>query len=83
MSGCPRCVYDVYTEDLQLYHEALSKTRSELRAKGIDEDRWPPHVRTPAALRANTPDSNAESAADRAAEEVSYEIRNLNISLRT
>ena len=66
-----------------MFHEALSKSRRELRAKGISEDRWPAQLRTPSASTARTPDSQAESAFDRAAEEVTYEIRDLDITLRT
>jgi len=30
MSGCARCVYDLYAEDLQDYHEDLSEARAKL-----------------------------------------------------
>ena len=88
MSGCPRCVYDVYTEDLQLYHEALTKTVRELTAQGVDKSEWPERIRRqastlPARGGGDQQWDLEESAADRAAEEVSFEIRDLDISLRT
>ncbi|GAA5942684.1 oxidoreductase-like domain-containing protein [Sporobolomyces koalae] len=30
MSGCAHCIYDVYLEDLELYHSRLAETRSTL-----------------------------------------------------
>lgn len=41
MSGCPRCVYDIYTEDLQIHFEAMDKAIKELRKKNVNEDEWP------------------------------------------
>lgn len=87
-------MYDIYTEDLQLYHEALSKTRRQLRAKGVDVKTWPEALRPPALSSALTSPSNVgvgdddgmpiqDQAMDIAAQEVTYEIRGLDISLRT
>lgn len=91
MSGCPRCVYDVYTEDLQLYHEATSSARARLRKMGVAEATWPKQLQVSSVARkvadtqamAGGSEEDEELAAQMAAEEVSYEIRELDISLRT
>jgi hypothetical protein len=84
MSGCPRCVYDVYTEDLQLHFEAMAKARKELLKKGVSASEWPKEL-GPYIPPTNQVDDDVDgvSAFERASETVSNEIQDLDISLRT
>lgn len=63
MTGCPRCVYDIYTEDLQLHFEAMDKACKELRKKGVPEEKWPIELQK-FANAANTVKSKKETGPD-------------------
>ncbi|KAL7006957.1 hypothetical protein EMMF5_003541 [Cystobasidiomycetes sp. EMM_F5] len=76
---------------LQLYHEATSSARARLRKMGVAEATWPKQLQVSSVARkvadtqamAGGSEEDEELAAQMAAEEVSYEIRELDISLRT
>lgn len=40
MSGCARCVYDLYSEDLQEYQANLEEARSQLTALSLTRAEW-------------------------------------------
>lgn len=40
MSGCARCVYDLYKEDLEEYQESLTSVRSKLLEIGVGSEEW-------------------------------------------
>lgn len=40
MSGCARCVYDIYAEDLQLFNSDLSQVRQKLDTMGLSDQEW-------------------------------------------
>lgn len=63
MTGCPRCVYDIYTEDLQIHFEAMDKACKELRKKGVPEDKWPVDLQK-FANAANTAKTRKETSPD-------------------
>lgn len=44
MSGCAVCVYDLYEESLEAYHEAVAQLRINLSAKNVPEYDWPLNI---------------------------------------
>lgn len=41
-SGCARCTYDVYLEDLELYHEDLADAKAKIMVLGeVRREDWP------------------------------------------
>ena len=45
MSGCVHCVYNIYTDDLEIYSEALSAAHKALLSAGIPKAKWPVNVK--------------------------------------
>lgn len=72
-------MYDVWTADMQLYHEALEQAQRELKTKGISESRWPDELK----FGNGEVPVEADNAQERASQDVDYEIRDLDITLRT
>ncbi|KAK7034670.1 hypothetical protein VNI00_012312 [Paramarasmius palmivorus] len=46
MSGCAVCVYDLYDESLQAYHESVVKLKATLTNMGVSEAEWPVGLRS-------------------------------------
>ena len=45
MSGCVHCVYNIYTDELETYTEALSSAHQALLSAGVSKSEWPAAVR--------------------------------------
>lgn len=80
MSGCARCVYDLYKEDLEEYQEVLGSVRRQLLALGVGRDEWDEGV------LGRMPDdgdaSDASSASSAADAEVDAVIAGLDPSMK-
>ncbi|KZS97293.1 hypothetical protein SISNIDRAFT_482217 [Sistotremastrum niveocremeum HHB9708] len=49
MSGCTLCVYDLYADSLEQYHDTIAGIRESLREQGVREEEWPAVLRSPTA----------------------------------
>ena len=89
-SGCARCVYDIYAEDLTEYQRELLEAREALVAKGVAQSEWPVDLQPKAPVAAKLPMGAAqvdetvkESLAEQQAEdEVVLNIQGLSVSMK-
>lgn len=44
MSGCGKCVYDLYEEKLGEFREAVAAIRNTLVTMQVPESEWPSHI---------------------------------------
>ncbi|KZT32645.1 hypothetical protein SISSUDRAFT_1066770 [Sistotremastrum suecicum HHB10207 ss-3] len=49
MSGCTLCVYDLYADSLEQYHDTIAGIRESLREQNVREEEWPAVLRSPVA----------------------------------
>lgn len=86
MSGCARCVYDLYAEDLQDYQKDLTAARDKIMALDppMDAMQWPQDLLgpRPSDARENDPSLEARSAEERAQDEVEAVIGRLDPSMK-
>ena len=64
---------------MQLYHEALEQAQRDLRTKEIPESRWPIELKS----GGGEAPTQGDNVYERASQDVDYEIRDLDITLRT
>lgn len=90
MSGCARCVYDLYKEDLEIFLEDVADVRAKLlklKEEPIEKEEWDEDVlgRFPTTEnREDDPGSAgaAKNASTRADEEVDQMISGLDPSIK-
>ena len=46
MSGCAVCVYDLYEESLEAYHDSVASLRASLSLLKVPESEWPPNIQS-------------------------------------
>lgn len=80
MSGCARCVYDLYAEDLEDYHGQLVIARNHLLALSppVGDKDWPKELGP--RKKAEDVKDEARSRADEAA---TIELEGLDVSMKT
>ena len=62
MSGCAHCVYDIYLEDLELYHDQLAAARAKLAPLAVADNEWPPELGSRDVQKGGDPKEMAERA---------------------
>lgn len=91
MSGCARCVYDLYTEDLQDFHKDMQHARSAVlallrKASSVrtanSTFEWPVELLGPLPAAAEPSGSADDAARDKAGAEVDAEIDGLEPSMK-
>ncbi|KAM0755766.1 hypothetical protein T439DRAFT_282584, partial [Meredithblackwellia eburnea MCA 4105] len=72
MSGCAHCIYDIYVEDLEFYHEQIVAARKALLAKGseVSAAEWPEELGERAMDDTSSPkEADPKAEAERALQE--------------